>query len=358
MAYKYLFSNNARVELVEGVSSVDELLTVGDESAILTFASGDTFGIDENGFDRIQQATIVNPGIAGAYEIVSIKALNILDGTFTVERGREGTTARDWPSGSTLEARITAEMLKSMANTASAASAAQSPIAPDPIPTEVMTPSRPSRLGRVVTGRSHVMTFGNPPLWGSSHMKGDVVKLSGLSASVRFVFLDDWAGTPPTPFTTAPEMDGKVKLFTVQGSSGRVRVLAYGVKMYGDLNEIIRISLSERVIISEIGVVLTKASPFTQSLELSFTTRMISVGPMLLSQSGYVGNDNVFRVNPNPPGSTKMSQDGATDYIDIEVNRDALINTPLNGYIYWTGFAVGDDEIVDYSTAGPFTEVP
>ena len=355
MAYKYLFSNNARVELVEGVSSVDELLTVGDESAILTFASGDTFGIDENGSNRIQQATIVNPGIAGAYEIVSIKAINILDGTFLVGRGREGTTARDWPSGSTLEARITAEMLESMANTASAA---QSPIAPDPIPTEVMTPSRPSRLGRVVTGRSHVMAFGNPPLWGSSHMKGDVVKLSGLSASVRFVFLDDWAGTPPTPFTTAPEMDGKVKLFTVQGSSGRVRVLAYGVKMYGDLNEIIRISLSERVIISEIGVALTKASSYGQSLELSFTTRMIGVGPMLLSQTGIVNSGDVFRVNPNPPGNAKMSVDGATDYIEIEVNRDALINTPLNGYIYWTGFAVGDDEIVDYSTAGPFIEVP
>lgn len=355
MAYKYLFSNNARVELVGGVSSVDELLTVGDESAILTFASGDTFGIDENGFDRIQQATIVNPGIAGAYEIVSIKALNILDGTFTVERGREGTTARDWPSGSTLEARITAEMLESMANTASAA---QSPIAPDPIPTEVMTPSRPSRLGRVVTGRSHVMTFGNPPLWGSSHMKGDVVKLSGLSASVRFVFLDDWAGTPPTPFITAPEMEGKVKLFTVQGSSGRVRVLAYGVGMYGNLNEIFRIELSERVIISEIGVVLTKASSFSQSLELSFTTRMVGVGPMPLRQSGLVESGDALRINPNPPGNAEMSVDGATDYIEIEVSRGALINTPLNGYIYWTGFAVGDDEIVDYSTAGPFIEVP
>lgn len=355
MAYKYLFSNNARVELVEGVSPIDKLLTVGDESATLTFASGDTFGIDENGFDRIQQATIVNPGIAGAYEIVSIKAINILDGTFTVERGREGTTARDWPSGSILEARITAEMLGSMANTASAA---QSPIAPDPIPTEVMTPSRPSRLGRVVTGRSHVMAFGNPPLWGSSHMKGDVVKLSGLSASVRFVFLDDWAGTPPTPFVTASEMEGKVKLFTVQGSSDRVRVLAYGVKMYGDLNEIFRIELSERVIISEIGVVLTKASSFRQSLELSFSARMIDVGPMPLRQSGLVESGDAFRINPNPPGNAEMSSDGATDYIGVEVSRDALINTPLNGYIYWTGFAVGDDEIVDYSTAGPFTEVP
>lgn len=355
MAVKYLFSNNARVELVAGVSPIDELLTVGDESAILTFASGDTFGADENGFDRIQQATIVNPGTAGAYEIVSIKAINILDGTFIVERGREGTTARDWPSGSILEARITAEMLGSMANTASAA---QSPIAPDPIPTEVMTPSRPSRLGRVVTGRSHVMAFGNPPLWGSSHMKGDVVKLSGLSASVRFVFLDDWAGTPPTPFITAPEMEGKVKLFTVQGSSGRVRVLAYGVEMYGDLSEIFRIELSERVIISEIGVVLTKASSFGQSLELSFSTRMVGVGPMPLSQSGIAESGDAFRINPNPPGNAEMSVDGATDYIGIEVNRGALINKQLNGYIYWTGFAVGDDEIVDYSTAGPFIEVP
>lgn len=355
MAYKYLFSNNARVELVEGVSSVDELLTVGDESAMLTFASGDTFGIDENGFDRIQQATIVNPGIAGAYEIVSIKALNILDGTFTVERGREGTTARDWPSGSTLEARITAEMLESMANTASAA---QSPIAPDPIPTEVMTPSRPSRLGRVVTGRSHVMAFGNPPLWGSSHMKGDVVKLSGLSASVRFVFLDDWAGTPPTPFVTASEMKGKVKLFTVQGSSGRVRVLAYGVEMYGDLSETIRISLSERVVISEIGVVITKGSHPGDSLELSFSTQGVGVGPMPLYSRGTIGVDDVFRINPNPLGYTTTSQDRATNYIDVEVIRNALINKQLNGYIYWTGFAVGDDEIVDYSTAGPFIEVP
>ena len=355
MAYKYLFSNNARVELVEGVSSDDELLTVGDESAILTFASGDTFGIDENGFDRIQQATIVNPGIAGAYEIVSIKAINILDGTFTVDRGREGTTARTWPAGSILEARITAEMLESMANTASTA---QSPIAPDPIPTEVMTPSRPSRLGRVVTGRSHVMAFGNPPAWGTAHTKGDVVKLNGLDASVRFVFLDDWSGAPPSPFTTALEMDGKVKLFTVQGTSGRVRVLAYGVKMYGNLSETFRIGLSERVIISELGVVLTKASSYGQSMELTFSTRIIGVGPMPLNTSGVVESGDAFRINPNPIQYGEAALDGATDYIKIEVNRDALINTPLNGYIYWTGFAVGDDEIVDYSTAGPFTEVP
>lgn len=355
MTYKYLFSNNARVELVKGVSSVDELLTVGDESAILTFASGDTFGIDENGFYRIQQATIVNPGIAGAYEIVSIKALNILDGTFTVERGREGTTARDWPSGSTLEARITAEMLGSMANTASAA---QSPIAPDPIPTEAMTPSRPSRLGRMVTGRSHVMAFGNPPLWGSSHMKGDVVKLSGLSASVRFVFLDDWAGTPPTPFTTAPEMNGKVKLFNVQGTSGRVRVLAYGVEMFDNFTERLRIRLSERVIISELGVVLTKASPTEHSLGLTFTTDILSVGSVPLKQSGLIYSGNVFRITLNPLKNTAMMEDRAIEYIDMDVERGALINTPLNGYIYWTGFAVGDDEIVDYSTAGPFIEVP
>ena len=355
MAYKYLFSNNARVELVEGVSSNDELLTVGDESAILTFAPGDMFGVGEDGFARVQRATIVNPSIAGVYEIVTIKSLNVLNGTFTVERGREGTTARAWPAGSILEARITAEMLESMASTAGAA---QPPIAPDPIPTEAMTPSRPSRLGRVVTGRTHVMTFGNPPAWGTAHTKGDVVKLSGLSASVRFVFLDDWAGTPPTPFVTASEMVGKVKLFTVQGSSGRVRVLAYGVEMYGDLDETIRISLSERVIISEIGVVLTKASSYGQSLELSFTARMIGIGPMLLSQSGLVESGDVYRVNPNPPGNTKMSQDGATDYINVEVVRGAQINTPLNGYIYWVGFAVGDDEVVDYSSAGPFTEVP
>lgn len=189
-------------------------------------------------------------------------------------------------------------------------------------------------------------------------MKGDVVKLSGLSASVRFVFLDDWAGTPPTPFITAPEMEGKVKLFTVQGSSGRVRVLAYGVEMYGDLSEIFRIELSERVIISEIGVVLTKASSFGQSLELSFSTRMVGVGPMPLSQSGIAESGDAFRINPNPPGNAEMLLDGATDYIRIEVNRGALINKQLNGYIYWTGFAVGDDEIVDYSTAGPFIEVP
>lgn len=355
MAYKYLFSNNARVELVEGVSSDGELLTVGDESAILTFASGDTFGNDENGFDRIQQATIVNPGIAGAYEIVSIKAINILDGTFTVDRGREGTTARTWPAGSILEARITAEMLESMA---SATGAAQSPIAPDPIPTEVMTPSRPSRLGRVVTGRTHVMAFGNPPAWGTAHTKGDVVKLNGLDASVRFVFLDDWAGTPPTPFTTAPEMEGKVKLFTVQGSSDKVRVLAYGVEMYGNLSETFRIGLSERVIISELGVVLTKASSYRQSLELAFSTRIIGVGPMPLNTSGLVESGDAFRINPNPIQYGEAALDGATDYIDVEVDRGAQINTPLNGYIYWTGFAVGDDEIVDYSTAGPFTEVP
>lgn len=355
MADKYLFSNNARAELVEGVSPHDELLTVGDESAILTFAPGDMFGVGEDGFDRVQRATIVNPSIVGVYEIVTIKALNVLTGTFTVERGREGTTARAWPAGSILEARITAEMLESMASTAGAA---QSPIVPDPIPTEAMTPPRPSRLGRMVTGRSHVMTFGNPPSWGSSHTKGDVVKLSGLDASVRFVFLDDWSGTPPPPFTTALEMDGKVKLFNVQGTSGRVRVLAYGVDMDGDFTENVHIQLSERVIISELGVVLTKAASYGRSLELAFSTRMIGVGPIPLSTSGAVSSGDAFRIDPNPLKNGVMWLDGATQYIDVEVIRGGPINTPLNGYIYWVGYAVGDDEVVDYSTAGPFTEVP
>ena len=189
-------------------------------------------------------------------------------------------------------------------------------------------------------------------------MKGDVVKLSGLSASVRFVFLDDWAGTPPTPFTTAPEMNGKVKLFNVQGTSGRVRVLAYGVEMFDNFTERLRIRLSERVIISELGVVLTKASPTEHFLGLTFTTDILSVGSVPLKQSGLIYSGDVFRITLNPLKNTAMMEDRAIEHIDMDVERGALINTPLNGYIYWAGFAVGDDEIVDYSTAGPFTEVP
>lgn len=202
------------------------------------------------------------------------------------------------------------------------------------------------------------MTFGNPPSWGSSHTKGDVVKLSGLNASVRFVFLDDWSGTPPPPFTTAPEMNGKVKLFNVQGTSGRVRVLAYGVEMFDNFTERLRIRLSERVIISELGVVLTKASPTEHSLGLTFTTDILSVGPVPLKQSGLTYSGDVLRITLNPLKNTAMVEDRAIEYIDMDVERGALINTPMNGYIYWAGFAVGDDEIVDYSTAGPFTEVP
>ena len=93
-------------------------------------------------------------------------------------------------------------------------------------------------------------------------------------------------------------------------------------------------------------------------MELAFSTRTIGVGPMPLNTSGVVESGDAFRINPNPIQYGEAALDGATDYINVEVVRGAQINTPLNGYIYWVGSAVGDDEVVDYSSAGPFTEVP
>ncbi|MGF6211757.1 hypothetical protein [Comamonas sp. 4034] len=94
------FSNNADTTLAQAILSDATVIEVADSAAFADFSSG----------RLLQRATITNDAIPGEYEIVAILTADGVN--FTVERGKEGTSARDWPAGSKLQARITAGQLK------------------------------------------------------------------------------------------------------------------------------------------------------------------------------------------------------------------------------------------------------
>lgn len=97
------FSNNASSTITVALGSEDTAITLADDG------SADRFADLSEGI--MQRATLSNPALPGQIEIVYITAK---DGSnFTVKRRQEGSYAEEaWPAGTTLEARITAGMLR------------------------------------------------------------------------------------------------------------------------------------------------------------------------------------------------------------------------------------------------------
>lgn len=95
------FTNNADAALVAAIGENDDLVTVDDADAFLSY-----FG-DAN--DLIQLATLSNPATPEVLEIVEIYSRT--GNQIEIGRGREGTARSEWPSGSRLSARITAGTL-------------------------------------------------------------------------------------------------------------------------------------------------------------------------------------------------------------------------------------------------------
>ena len=98
-----LFTNNAEALLAGAIDGTATALTVTDSAAADLFAqpSGRDF----------QLATMTHSSMPGVVEIVAVTHRS--DVNFTVRRGQDRTFAQNWPAGSSLQARVTAGMLKS-----------------------------------------------------------------------------------------------------------------------------------------------------------------------------------------------------------------------------------------------------
>ena len=93
------FTNNASTKLAVDLADGSDTLVVVESGAFAGIYDTRT----------TQRATITNKAFPDELEIVRITAT---DGqNFTVQRGVEDTISRDWPAGSTIEARITAAQL-------------------------------------------------------------------------------------------------------------------------------------------------------------------------------------------------------------------------------------------------------
>lgn len=99
MALTYKFANFFDSEIIQGMSVSDTTLVVTPTAALIL----PPLGVDE----RIQLT--LWDGVQ-APEIVSVTD-NPQTGTLTVERGKEGTTARSWKSGTQVAAALTAEVI-------------------------------------------------------------------------------------------------------------------------------------------------------------------------------------------------------------------------------------------------------
>ena len=94
------FTNNSFCTLGSALAAGSTTFTAVGASAL-------TFAPTVSG--KFQMATLEDPLTPGVYEIVKVTARSGYD--FTVVRAQEGTTARAWPAGTSLRARVTAGML-------------------------------------------------------------------------------------------------------------------------------------------------------------------------------------------------------------------------------------------------------
>ena len=102
-----LFTNNAEALLAGALASGSTTFAVTDSAAAGLFAS-------PSGRD-IQVATLSHSSMPGVVEIIAITDRNDVD--FSVRRAQEGTPENDWPPGTSIQARVTAEMLQGFAQT-------------------------------------------------------------------------------------------------------------------------------------------------------------------------------------------------------------------------------------------------
>lgn len=103
-----VFSNNAVGTLADAISDSDTAITLADEQLAYNFLNGGVEG-------DFQRATLTGSD-PEVFEIVHIIGKDDLG--LTVKRGMEYTTARVWPAGSKLSARVTAGMLNSFSRLA------------------------------------------------------------------------------------------------------------------------------------------------------------------------------------------------------------------------------------------------
>jgi len=102
MASKFKYYNNYKSTTMDSPLLVaGTTVNVADAGGMATPAAGYKL-----------RATLVSPSDASVYEIINITAISSL--AFTITRAQEGTTAREWPYGTIISCRLTAEMSQTL----------------------------------------------------------------------------------------------------------------------------------------------------------------------------------------------------------------------------------------------------
>lgn len=167
------FTNNSSCKLGSSLAS-------GATTFTATGAAALTFAPTVSG--KFQMATLEDPLTPGVYEIVKVTARSGYD--FTVERAQEGTTARSWPAGTSLRARVTAGMLGAFIQDVGATTgriAGGTAIAGYPVmqsPQDDLGSLVPSSMTPEVFCATHSVELGPLPAWAPStvYKHGDVVR--------------------------------------------------------------------------------------------------------------------------------------------------------------------------------------
>lgn len=107
----YLFTNNASATLASSITNVATTLTVSS-------GQGSLFPVPTGG--AVFMATLTNAALQEEIIKVTARAVD----TFTIQRGQEGTTARNWAAGDLVELRVTAASLNEWAGAIAAVEAA------------------------------------------------------------------------------------------------------------------------------------------------------------------------------------------------------------------------------------------
>jgi len=107
-----LFINNWAAALTAPVFASDAWLSVDPTLA------AELVGLGSGDYYLLTLASVGADGVETAHEVVEVTA--VVDGVMTVERGREGTAAADWPAASGVSARITKGTLERLRDASAA----------------------------------------------------------------------------------------------------------------------------------------------------------------------------------------------------------------------------------------------
>lgn len=346
------YSNNAIGKLSEPRDSGAMFFAMVDEPSLANFKTP--------GPGEIQRATLSHISRPGDFEVVYITARSGLN--FTVERGRENTTAKEWPAETKLEARITAGMLNQLLTSDGEGKYWVRYTDGTPSPRFVVNSAVDWDAPQALHQISGAQVLQRTPLkvmqvLDSGFIAQDL-NMSGVSVGAS-PFLDLGAVAAPWAannyyargaLVTAPQTPGHV--WMLDSTQSFMSMSATSPAFHPSVNTVpathtdgvtiggqwvkfpdpfsLRLSLPARLVLSEVGFV---CDYFTGTTPPSVSFGLLADGDLVpaTALTSLAAESSIHRIAVNPAGALPT---------ELRIKVNAIANGQCTGRFYWRGFFV------------------